>query len=285
MILIGESGATRTDWALVDENGLIEHSLTEGINPYFQSRKIISHTIRLQLPPIFFKAKFSEIFFYGAGCTTQQKKDVVKASLESQFRTPAFVESDMLGAAQALFADQQGIACKLGTGSNSCFYDGNKIVRNVKPLGYILGDEGSGASMGKVFLSDCLKGLAPQELVGPFYEKFKIDEEHILDYIYTKPFPSRLLSVLSFFLSENLDHAYVYDLVYNNIKSFFVRNVMQYEGYDVLPVKFVGTVASAYSQIIQRVAGELGINLEAICKHSIEGLVDFHKQKLVYENM
>lgn len=278
MILLAESGSTKTEWCLVTNEGIIEHFFSDGINPFFQTRKEISHTIRLQLPVAFFKAKISTIYFYGAGCSSTEKKNVVKASLETQFRTPAFVESDLLGAARSLFNDQPGIACILGTGSNSCFYDGKEIVKNVKSLGYILGDEGSGAALGKVFLADCLKGIAPEELITPFYEKYRIDPEQILDYMYAKPFPNRMLSVLSFFLAEHLDHPYVYDLVYNGLKSFFVRNVSQYDC-DNHPIRIVGSVANKYADMLRKVSEDLNIHIDSILENPIDGLIRFHKEQ------
>lgn len=281
MILLAESGSTKTEWCLVSKTTVSEHSFTDGINPYFESRKEISHTIRLQLPEIFFKTKIQSIYFYGAGCSSVEKKSVVKASLESQFRTPAFVESDLLGAARSLFNKQAGIACILGTGSNSCFYDGEEITKNVRPLGFILGDEGSGAFLGKAFLSDCLKGLAPDELVTPFYKKYGIDPEQILDYVYSKPFPNRLLAVLSFYLSENLGHPYVYDLVYNSFRAFFERNVLQYDCQNY-PVRFCGSVAKKYSSMLKKVSTDLGIVIDSITENPVEGLIQYHRSNLKF---
>jgi len=276
VILLAESGSTKTEWCLVDRSGIVEHFLSDGINPFFQTRKEISRLIRLQLPPVFFKTKFNSIYFYGAGCSSLEKKNVVKASLEAQFKTPSFIESDLLGSARSLFQDQAGIACILGTGSNSCFYDGEIIVKNVRPLGYILGDEGSGASLGKAFIADCLKGLTPEELTESFYKKYKIDPDEILDYVYAKPFPNRLLSVMSFFLYENLEHPYVSDLVRRNLRSFFERNILQYE-YSDYPIRFVGTIAKMYSFILREIAQDLGIYIDIIIENPIKGLIEYHR--------
>lgn len=276
MILLAESGSTKTEWCLVDRDGIVEHFLSDGINPFFQTRKEISRLVRLQLPQIFFKARVNNIYFYGAGCSSLEKKNIVKASLEAQFKTPSVIESDLLGSARALFQDEAGIACILGTGSNSCFYDGENIIKNVKSLGYILGDEGSGASLGKVFLSDCLKGLAPKELIEPFYKKYKIDPDEIMDYVYSKPFPNRLLSVLSFFLYEYLEHPYVNNLVRKNLRSFFERNILQYE-YTEYPIRFVGSVAKMYSFILREIAQEIGIYIDVIIENPIKGLIEYHR--------
>ena len=267
MILLAESGSTKTEWCLVDRSGIVEHFLSDGINPFFQTRKEIRRSIRLQLPPIFFKTKFHTIHFYGAGCS----------SLEAQFKTPSIIESDLLGSARSLFKNEAGIACILGTGSNSCLYDGDTIIKNVKPLGYILGDEGSGASLGKIFLADCLKGLAPTELIEPFYRKYKIDPDEIMDYIYSKPFPNKLLSVLSFFLYEYLEHPYINNLVRKNLRSFFERNILQYE-YTEYPIRFVGSIAKMYSFILREIAQDLGIYIDVIIENPIKGLIEYHKE-------
>lgn len=276
MILIAESGSTKTEWCLVDREGIAAHFLSDGINPFFQSRKEISRLIRIQLPQIFFRAKFNTIYFYGAGCSSPEKKGIVKASFEAQFRTPAVIESDLLGSARALFQDKAGIACILGTGSNSCFYDGTDIIKNIKSLGYILGDEGSGASMGKTFVADCLKGLAPAKLAELFYEKYKITPDEIIDYVYTKPFPNKLLSVMSYFLHDHMDDPYVENLVYCNLRSFFERNILQYD-YTQYPVRLVGTIANMYAGIIREIADELNIHIDIIIENPIKGLIEYHK--------
>jgi N-acetylglucosamine kinase-like BadF-type ATPase len=275
MILLADSGSTKTEWCLAEDENVVETFFTEGINSFFQSRKDISRIIRLQLPPSLFKVKLTSIHYYGVGCWAEEQRNIIKASLESQFRTPATVEMGLLGAARSLFRDKPGIACILGTSSNSCFYDGKNIAEQVNPLGFILGDEGSAAALGKVFLADCLKNIAPKELREPFIEKYKIDVNETLYYLYTKQYPHRLLSVFSFFLKDYLDHPYVYDLVYTNLKSFFERNVMQYP-YQDYPVRFVGAVANLYADIIMKISRELRLNVDMINENSIDQLVHYH---------
>ena len=159
MKLIAESGSTRTEWALVEDNHLIQRVFTEGLNPFFQTRREISRSVRLGLPDIFFKKKLEQVYYYGAGCTSYEKKNILGASLVAQFKTPIQVESDLLAAARGLFKCEAGIACILGTGSNSCFYDGKIVVKNVKAGGYLLGDEGSAAVLGTLFMSAEFPGL------------------------------------------------------------------------------------------------------------------------------
>ncbi len=279
MILIAESGSTRTEWALIDGNNITEHTFTEGINPFFQSRREISRSVRLELPEYIFKKRFETVFFYGAGCTSPERKDIIGASLVAQFKSPIKVESDLLAAARGLLQSTPGIACILGTGSNSCFYDGKDIARNVRSLGYVLGDEGSGAVLGKLFLADCLKGLAPQPLTQTFYDKFRITPDDALESVYSRQFPNRFLSTFSYFLVEHLNNDYVYNLVYQNLKNFFVRNVTQYD-YKDYPIRFVGSVAYNYVSVLDEVAKEFGVVIDTIVESPMEGLIKYHSNKI-----
>ena len=275
MKLIAESGSTRTEWALVEDCHIVQRVFTEGLNPYFQTRREISRSVRLGLPELFFKKKLEQVYYYGAGCTTNEKKNIVGASLVAQFKTPIQVESDLLAAARGLFQCEAGIACILGTGSNSCLYDGKIISKNVRAGGYILGDEGSGAVLGKMFLSDALKGIAPKELVNDFYEKFRISANDVMESVYNRPFPNRFLSTISYFLADYLDSDYVYHMLTGNLRNFFVRNVCQYD-YQNYPIRFVGSVAYSYADILRDVAEEFGVTLETIEETPMPGLIEFH---------
>lgn len=279
MKLIAESGSTRTEWALVEDNHLVQRVFTEGLNPFFQTRREISRSVRLGLPESFFKKKLDQVYYYGAGCSSYEKKNILGASLVAQFKTPIQVESDLLAAARALFKCEAGIACILGTGSNSCFYDGKIIVKNVKAAGYILGDEGSGAVLGKLFLADLLKGLAPKELANEFHEKFRISVNDVMESVYNLPFPNRFLGTIAYFLGDYMDNEYVYNLLTNNLRSFFNRNVCQYD-YINYPIRFVGSLAYAYPDILQEVAQEFGVEIDVIEETPMNGLIEFHSMNI-----
>lgn len=275
MKLIVESSSTRTEWCLVEGIHVVEHALTEGINPFFQTRREISRSIRLQLPSVFFKKKSEMIYFYGAGCTSPEKRRIIEASLVAQFRAPVEAFSDLLGAARGLFGDESGLACILGTGSNSCYYEGGVIKKNVKSLGYVLGDEGSGAVLGRMFVSDCLKNIAPKELIEAFYDHCKMTGEEIMSAVYSTSFPNRFLSKQSFFLTDFMEKEYVHELIYKNFQSFFERSVFQYN-YQDKAIRFVGSVASNFSPILQEVAHDNGVIIDRIQDTSMSGIVDFH---------
>ena len=279
MKLIAESGSTRTEWALVEDNHLVQRVFTEGLNPFFQTRREISRSVRLGLPESFFKKKLDQVYYYGARCSPYEKKNILGASLVAQFKTPIQVESDLLAAARGLFKCEAGIACILGTGSNSCFYDGKIIVKNVKAAGYILGDEGSGAVLGKLFLADLLKGLAPKELANEFHEKFRISVNDVMESVYNLPFPNRFLGTIAYFLGDYMDNEYVYNLLTNNLRSFFNRNVCQYD-YINYPIRFVGSLAYAYPDILQEVAQEFGVEIDVIEETPMNGLIEFHSMNI-----
>jgi N-acetylglucosamine kinase-like BadF-type ATPase len=275
MILIAESGSTRTEWSLVDDGKVVEHIYTEGINPFFQTRREISRSIRLGLPDDLFRKKIEKVYYYGAGCSSLEKKQILNASLVTQFKTHIQVESDLLGAARGLFLTEAGIACILGTGSNSCFYDGKEIVNNVMSGGYILGDEGSGSAVGKDFLSDVIKGLVPDNLKRDFFNKFLITPTDIIDSVYNHPMPNRFLDTVSYFLTGYADEDYVNEIVIRNLKRFFSRCISQYD-YKNYPIRFVGSMANNYHDLLIQVARSFDIEISRIEETSMKGLIEYH---------
>ena len=273
--MIVESGSTRTEWALVEDQQLVQHAFTEGLNPYFQTRREISRSVRLGLPEVFFKKKLEQVHYYGAGCNSLEKRNTLGASLVAQFKTPIQVESDLLAAARGLFKTEAGIACILGTGSNSCFYNGKIIVKNVRSGGYILGDEGSGAVIGMKFLSDVLKGLSPAGVTSDFFDKFRTTPNDIMESVYNRPFPNRYLASVAYFLADYMTVDYVASLVTNSFFDFFRRNIRQYD-YQSYPTRFVGSLAYRYADPLREVAKEFGVTVDKIEETAMKGLIDFH---------
>lgn len=275
MKLIAETGSTRTEWALTEGRQLINSLFTDGINPFFQTRREISRSVRLGLPEEFFKKKLEQVYYYGAGCSSEEKKKIIRASLVAQFKTPVQVESDLLAAARGLFLREAGIACILGTGSNSCFYDGATILKNVRSGGYILGDEGSGAAMGRVFMSDVLKGIAPAELTEDFFDKFRITSDDIMDLVYNRPFPNRFLATVAYFLADHQESDYACQVIRDNLQKFFARNICQYD-YSYYSIRFVGSWAHHCADYLYDVAQEFGVMIDMIEETPMKGLIEFH---------
>lgn len=275
MILIADSGSTSTNWVLVEDGKSVQSLFTPGINPFYQTPEEIAGeiaTLTLNVKPSSVKA----IYFYGAGCVADKIEMVKQAIAQSFTQSQIYVESDLVAAARGLLQHEAGIACILGTGSNSCFYDGKNIVSNVSPLGFILGDEGSGAVLGKKFIADCLKNQLPEELKNKFLTTFGLTANDIINHVYRKPFPNRYLAQFTPFLAENMAEPAIYNLIFDSFTDFFVRNVMQYPNFDEYPVSFVGSIAYYFKDILEVVAFELGITLGEIKQSPLEGLVAFH---------
>lgn len=278
MILIADGGSTKADWSVVENGNIKQRIFTKGINPFFQTEDEIVEEIKNALLPYLDVNEFDAVYFYGAGCIFE-KIDIVKRALKQNLKVNGEVEvnSDMLGAARGLCGYESGIACILGTGSNSCLYNGKDIAANVSPLGFILGDEGSGAVLGKLFVSDLLKNQLTPGLKEKFLEKFNLAPGDIIDKVYRKPFPNRFLATFAPFISEHREDPTVRALVLNGFKAFLKRNVMQYDKYDQVPVHFVGSVAYYFKDILQEAMKEMGVLMGNISQSPMNGLVLYHK--------
>ncbi|MBR1809432.1 MAG: ATPase [Paludibacteraceae bacterium] len=283
MILIADSGSTKTHWCLIANNGDANEFFTDGINPFFQTSEAMQNSVSNQLLPqmghLMWVGPVTNVFFYGAGCTPEKIPFVARA-LQAVFKKAQVeVNSDMLGAARALLGDKAGVACILGTGSNSCQYDGEKFVKNVPALGFILGDEGSGAVLGKRLVADLLKNQLSDELKEKFLTQYNTSQADIIENVYRKPFPNRFLAKLSKFAAENIDNPMIYNLVYDHFNQFVIRNLKQYP--QELPVGFVGSIAYYYKDVLEKVLNDNGIQLANILQDPVEGLKQYHKKDLI----
>ena len=278
MILIADSGSTKTDWCVVENGVLVQQIFTKGTNPFFQSEEEISNEIATALLPELKTDEFDAVYFYGAGCGFPDKIEIVHRAISKQLKVKGNVEvaTDMLAAARGLCGREAGIACIMGTGSNSCYYDGENIVANVSPLGFILGDEGSGACLGKLMVGDLLKNQMNPGLKEKFLKQFDLTPADIIDRVYRKPFPNRFLASLSPFLAQNINEPCVHELVLNSFKAFFKRNIMQYENYQNLKVNLIGSVAFYYKEVLAEAAEAMGIQLGTIIQSPMEGLIKYH---------
>ena len=273
MKLIADSGSTKTSWAVVDdkETKMIG---TAGINPAVQSEDTIMCTLHEMV--LMLTEGPREIYFYGAGCRGKALL-LMKQCLRQAFpdAETICVESDLLGAARALFGGEEGIACILGTGSNSCLYDGKVITANVPPLGYILGDEGSGAALGKMFFNALFKGDLPEELKNMYLEETHQTYDDVIRRVYREQNANRYLASTSLFIANHLDVKQLVDIVDQNFEQFFVKNVRKY-GRPDLPVAAVGSIAFAYSDIFNKVASRHGYQVTRDIKEPIDALVGYH---------
>jgi len=278
MILIADSGSTKTEWRLLDAQGGIEQAKTIGFNPYYQDSATIATELRAHLLPVV-KKSVDEVFFYGAGCNSPESRGVVETAIRDVFSAVGRVEvdSDLLGAARALCGHDPGIACILGTGSNACLYDGQQIAQLSGTLGFWLGDEGSGGYLGKTLVVKYLHGELSPELAEKFSRRYKIDRLTVLDHAYKQPFPNRYFASFSKFLFDNRSHPVAYEIIYNAFTQFFEKYIQKLPDYDRLPIHFVGSVAFYYSDILRQVSNDKGLTVRRILENPIAGLSLYHQ--------
>lgn len=277
MTLVADSGSTKTAWCLTDGERR-ELLMTQGINPFQQNEREIVKLLREELlPSLSLGQEVMQVYFYGAGCTAE-KCSVVASALRQILVKEAriFVGSDMLGAARSLCGDSPGIVCILGTGSNSCYYDGAVIVDNVSPLGYILGDEGSGAYIGRRLVGDVLKRQFSEAVCRLFAEETKLTTSAVVQKVYREPLPNRFLASLSPFCARHRDMEEIHEFLIDCFSEFFKRNVNLYE-IPELPVNFVGSVAWFYRDELCETAERLGYRMGNVMQAPLEGLVRYHE--------
>ena len=290
MILIADSGSTKTDWALISPSVLssqlsvlssqLSVLSSQGLNPVHQSRETILQILRSELLPQLDSSEIESVFFYGSGVRPEMEP-VMANLLHEVFPQAETIEahSDLLGSARALCGHNYGIASILGTGANSCLYDGTSIVMNTPAMGYILGDEGSGASLGKRLLHDLYKGVLSEKVKASFEAETGLVMPEIINKVYRQPLPNRFLASLSTFIHNHLDVPEMRQLVIDTFVDFFRFNIAPYQRPD-LPVSFVGSIAYFFESELREAAESQGFTLGTILRSPIEGLIRFHNNTI-----
>lgn len=276
--LIADSGATKAEWCLLKGRKKTLY-FTQGIAPYFMSKEQIENLLITELKPLLKKQNIDAIYYYGTGCTNPQNKKNIRWALKRVFPETRYIEvtHDMMGAARALCGSEKGIASILGTGSNSCFYDGKKIVKNSPGLGYVLGDEGSGAYMGKKVLQYYLYKTFDAELMDRFDAKYKISRVEILDNVYRQPLPNRFMAGFALFLSENRGHFMVENIIEDSFNDFFFNHLYRYRETWKYPLHFVGGVAYAFRDVLKELCNAYELEIGRVMKNPMEGLIEYHQ--------
>ena len=279
MIIIADGGSTKCDWAVVDttKSEIVERFKTEGINPFAVSMEKIREVLHTHLAPVASKYEITNIWFYGSGCVFATV-DKVKALLaEIVPSAEIFVGTDLDGAVNACCPDGNGIACIIGTGSSSAQHEGGVRTKQVPALGYLLGDEGSGTVMGRLILSDFLKGVMPAHLAKAFAEEYGVTQAEALERAYHQPAANRYFGSFTPFLSKNLQDPYIQAFVKENLRRFVVRNICQYRT-DCYPANFIGSIASVFEDILSEVLAEEGVRKGVIASSPMELLVKYHSK-------
>lgn len=281
MIGITESGSTKAQWTFVNGSGKSYTYLTKGFNPFYQTVDQIRQTVQDELlPAMEFNEEVDKIYFYGAGCEAEVNKVKMKEAL-SPLLPSAKIEvwTDLIAAAKALFGDKPGIACIAGTGSNTCHYDGSRILANVQSLGLFLGDEGSGGYKGKLLLKAYLRQTLPAHLIRSFETDYEDRLPTILGKIYGEPMPNRYIASFTPFLIKHLEEPEIYKLVYQSFDDLFVNCILKYDKVHELPLGFAGSVAYHFREVLEKVAESKDLKIAVIDPSPSGALVKYHLEK------
>ncbi len=274
--LIADSGATKTEWCLL-RGTKKKIFFTQGMSPYFVNSEQMSGIISGELLPLIKKMHIDEIYYYGTGCSNPENVKMVKNALKRVFPEALIkVDHDLMGAAKSLCGDNKGIACILGTGSNSCYYNGKKIVKNSPGLGYILGDEGSGAYLGKKVIQYYLYNTFDEDLRSRFDARFVTNTNEILNAVYKQPLPNRYMASFAIFLAENRGHYMIENIIEDGLNDFFFNHVYKYRESWTLPVHFVGSVAYGFRDVLADLCKSYQLELGHVIKNPLEGLIKYH---------
>jgi len=278
MILIADSGSTKTEWREVTEGVAGRSYISSGINPFFVTGEDIISLLRKEIPELE-GSTASRIFFYGTGVSSAAKAEIVRGALSGFFGTgELFIGSDLLGAARSLCQTDPGIACIIGTGSNSCYYDGKVIVSNVSPLGYILGDEGGGAVLGRKLVSGVLKKQLPGIVIENFFKAYPFTPAGILDNVYNMPFPNRFLGQFTRFIADNIHVPELQAIITSSFDEFIIRNVLQYPEARKFPVHFTGSIAYHFRPFLEDLLTKYRLQSGLFTLTPMENLVRYHIQ-------
>lgn len=276
-ILIADSGSTKAEWCLLNENKK-KTIITLGMSPYFLTGEQIVKILSEEVWPKIKKTPPANIFFYGTGCSNPANVRMIERSLKKIFpKAGISVNHDLMAAAKALCGDGKGIACILGTGSNSCYYNGKKIVKNSPGLGYVLGDEGSGAYLGKKVIQYFLYNTFDEDLMERFNKKYNTTGPEILDAVYKKPLPNRYLAGFALFLAENRGHYMIENIIEDGFNDFFFNHIYKYRESWTMPIHFVGSIAYGFRDVLAEMCHSYELQLGKVLKNPMEGLIKFHK--------
>ena len=279
-ILIADSGATKCEWCLI-ANGKKKMFETQGISPYFLDEAGIANVLKNELLPSMKRATVDQVYFYGTGCMSIDNRRIVQSAIRQTFPgARVHVTHDLMGAAIALCGSSKGMACNLGTGSFCCYFDGRKIAKNSPGLGYVLGDEGSGAYLGKKVLQYYLYNTFDEDLRYKFDAKYVTNRQEILENVYKKPFPNRYLASYTHFLMENRGHYMIENIIEDGLNDFFFQHLCKYRESWKLPIHFVGGVAYGFRDIIQELCRSYEFDLGNILAKPMDGLIRYHQKRM-----
>lgn len=278
MLLIADSGSTKTDWCLIENTGNEMSFSTEGYNPCYMSSEEIETSLRKSLPTGYDWNKVKKVCFYGAGCYDNKFPEMTRALQPLFVNAEIEVAMDLIASARALLGDSPGFAAILGTGTNSCLYDGKKITMNIDSMGFIMGDEGSGAYIGKRFLGDYIRGYMPAEVKERFWNDYRMTPDELIDRIYTQPLANRFCSEFcKYILANRSNHEYYTHIAEDSFRDFFRNIVCGYPNYNTYLFNCVGSVAFHFRDILENIVSEFGMTAGTILSCPMDGLKKYHR--------
>lgn len=278
MVAIVDSGSTKSDWVILDDfKKVFLKTETIGFNPNFINRELITPEIQKNSNLVLVKNSITKVFFYGSGCGVEKNREIIEAELKKVFnKAEIIVKEDLMAAAYAAYKGKPAIVCILGTGSNSCYFDGKEVKIELPSLGFLMGDEGSGSAIGKQLVRRYFMKKLPLDLHHEFEEGYQLTIEDALKNMYHTPRPNAYLADFNKFVVERKDHPYFMNMVFEEMKSFFEYQVMPYEEAHDAEINFIGSIAYYYENILRSVAEELNLNVGHVVQKPIESLVDYH---------
>ncbi|MEY4216841.1 MAG: hypothetical protein RLZZ68_1297 [Bacteroidota bacterium] len=286
MIFIVESGSTKSDWVLLDGKNNQSFYSTMGFNPYFHSSELIEQELKKNSPMMLVAFEITEVFFYGAGCSSDKMNDIVKKGLSKVFPNAlVHVDHDLVACAYSTYLGRPGISCIIGTGSNSCYFDGKDVTEVVPALGYILGDEGSGSYFGKKLLASYLYHKLPTHLAADFEEMYGLDKEAIVDKVYREPNANVFIASFMPFIAKHSDEPYFQTMIEAGFKHFMEVHVCCYSNYKSVDIHFVGSLAGIFRAALDRAAASLGIAVTSVIRKPVEGLVNYHLKYILKDKI
>jgi len=276
-ILVADSGSTKTEWILIGDTLESEPFYSEGLNPYFKTESQIHEVIEREVQPKIEEINIDKIFFYGAGCSSESNCDIVKKSIADTFgSSDVYIQSDLLAAAIACFGRSPGVACILGTGSNACIYNGERIVDQIPSLGFTLGDEGSGGYFGKKILRSYFYNQMPDDLKTALNQKFDMKLDSILEQVYHRSTPNRFVASFAYVLAEYSDHPFIHQIVEEGFSDFINHQLAYFKDLSGMKLGFVGSIAAIHHTILREVLQRKGLQPDVIIQKPIKRLTRFH---------
>jgi N-acetylglucosamine kinase-like BadF-type ATPase len=286
MYFVVESGSTKSDWVLIENKNSQSFYSTMGFNPYFHSSDLIEEELKKNIELAALSERVEGIYFYGAGCSSPELNNIVKVGLSHVFKNAEIVvDHDLLACAYSTYTGRPVISCILGTGSNSCYFDGTNLSEEVPALGYILGDEGSGSFFGKQLLSSYLYKRLPAEMEKDFNQTYQYDKNDLIEFVYKRPNANVFIASFMPFIAKHKENQFVKNMVVDGFKKFMEIHVCCFTNYRDVEVNFVGSISDIFEAELREAAKEFNINIGRIIRRPVESLVEYHLNYVLHEKI